>query len=1437
LLIIRICPFKMCFFPDLSKLQPPTLMYLDSPRSSLFFLKYVSLAALVFMLSSTSYAQDADGDGMDSSWETQYGLNPNEPSDALKDGDDDGVPNLWEFKRSTNPLDGLSLPGGNAVVDGSQATNATLKRYATLQEAFNAVPAVISGTSTPYYAIIVVKPGVYAAGFTASASAKKILWIADTAKGLVNIKPTGTAVLLSDTTVMDGFVISGSATNTGVGVSVVPHSSLGGVPPRIRLNNTVVTSRNSTSTNVAAIMNNGGDLSLVHCTIVDNKATKAHAIANFNGTVRMVNTIVGTQAGATTIPTIWKSTTGTITTEATIIKGMAGAWASTDVDPGLSQLWHLVAGDPAISPVKQKGTLTAGVMGDIYGLPRLENNVAPDLGAEQWVDNLLIPPTLDITGVTATQVTLAWDDHDWEFGYRIESSTDNVNYTSVATVGPDITTYVHTGRTQNTNYFYRVITTHPQQESIPSNVVLATTPYTAPSVPTSVSVANATASGFKVSWIAGGTNQAYFIIQVSTNGGVTWTDAGSAPNGQNTTVLNYLAEKTTYRVRVAAYNPTSTAYSTTVVNATTLAAVPASVSDLAITSASATTVNLRWTDTAQNETGYKVERSASGGAWTVLTTLAANSTTYSSTGLTSTASYQYRVTTINSTVSSIASNIVGVPAMPKVPTNVVATGLNWSTMKVTWALTADVNRENVRLRTFKTGVSTPRQVLDLEASATLFNDTGLTASTGYSYQVSAVNIRGEAFATTITSTTPNNLPIAPVVTLTVLGPRSVKVNWTDVSSVEYGFSIERSKGVATGPWTNLADLPSGTVTYTDDNGLQGASVYYYRVKASNEFGYTYSNAVSATTSAYPAVNKVPEAISIAPLNVVNYSSTTGYPGDLFWENDVTCAKLNSNTWVVPATDGTGANILGVYNTSTNTFLAAIKPTDTWDASQEFGSKVVVSGNRIFVAAPAALKTAGTASSGRCGAVYVFDWNGSTVITQVARLSPTDGVVGDRFGESLAVDGDRLIIGAPSKDVTISSTTYTDGGRVYLYDRATTGAWNLNRSEVSTIPENNLQFGSSVAVRGQYFVIGAPNQDNFVNVTKDGITLMDNFPDVGSAYFGKWSETIGELNIFDNPIAQEIANLDIFSVYGISGAHFGTAVTLDSSLTLLITAPDHSWSSSNTLMSPYYGGSVFKLAWNGDLGAGWVGKWWRLGFPPTRFDEKIGKTAKWDEVDNMSYLTSGSGAQLLSYLIRSEIGNDIGTKCAELIGHDFDNDYLSYSVIPGIAPTLSPWGPIPQSAGADKFQLLPGTNGEYYIASKIGAGLSAGTVYSVGIRATDDRGGIKDVSTLIKIGGVSSFTDNDNDGMDDNWEISYGLNPNDPADALISKNGDGLTAKEKYLRYISGMAYGINPTKWDLNPDGDEDGDGVINKMDAAPFDPSIKGLNMQILQPGPGANF
>ena len=53
-----------------------------------------------------------------------------------------------------------------------------------------------------------------------------------------------------------------------------------------------------------------------------------------------------------------------------------------------------------------------------------------------------------------------------------------------------------------------------------------------------------------------------------------------------------------------------------------------------------------------------------------------------------------------------------------------------------------------------------------------------------------------------------------------------------------------------------------------------------------------------------------------------------------------------------------------------------------------------------------------------------------------------------------------------------------------------------------------------------------------------------------------------------------------------------------------------------------------------------------------------------------------------------------------------------------------------------------------------------------------------------------YVDTDSDGMPDEWEKQYGLNPNDASDAVKDCNGDGYTNIEKYIN-------GINPnTKTD-----------------------------------------
>jgi hypothetical protein len=58
--------------------------------------------------------RDSDGDGLPDGWETTYGLNPLNPSDAAGDLDGDGFSNLEEFEAGSNPVDAASFPPPSA---------------------------------------------------------------------------------------------------------------------------------------------------------------------------------------------------------------------------------------------------------------------------------------------------------------------------------------------------------------------------------------------------------------------------------------------------------------------------------------------------------------------------------------------------------------------------------------------------------------------------------------------------------------------------------------------------------------------------------------------------------------------------------------------------------------------------------------------------------------------------------------------------------------------------------------------------------------------------------------------------------------------------------------------------------------------------------------------------------------------------------------------------------------------------------------------------------------------------------------------------------------------------------------------------------------------------------------------------------------------------
>lgn len=129
---------------------------------------------------------------------------------------------------------------------------------------------------------------------------------------------------------------------------------------------------------------------------------------------------------------------------------------------------------------------------------------------------------------------------------------------------------------------------------------------------------------------------------------------------------------------------------------------------------------------------------------------------------------------------------------------------------------------------------------------------------------------------------------------------------------------------------------------------------------------------------------------------------------------------------------------------------------------EFGAAVAITDSRLVVGAPA--------KDGGYGAVFVYEqtvpgtWSGR-------RLTASDGLPGDRFGDAVGVAGDRVVVGARFADGADTGT-----GAVYVFERAVDGSW-IEHKIIASDGQTDDGFGGSVAVDGDRIVVGADWDDD------------------------------------------------------------------------------------------------------------------------------------------------------------------------------------------------------------------------------------------------------------------------------------------------------------------------------------------------------------------------
>ena len=289
--------------------------------------------------------------------------------------------------------------------------------------------------------------------------------------------------------------------------------------------------------------------------------------------------------------------------------------------------------------------------------------------------------------------------------------------------------------------------------------------------------------------------------------------------------------------------------------------------------------------------------------------------------------------------------------------------------------------------------------------------------------------------------------------------------------------IEASDGEASDRFGSSVDISGdyaivGAYTHHDSvNDIHGAAYIYKRNTSTGQWGDEVK--IQASDGSGVITTYFGQYVAISG----DYAIVGAYGDD---DNGINAGAA----YIFHRTGGTNPN---TWDSGTK-----IKPDTNATPGRQFGGDVDIYENYAVVA---------STEFDELGSVYIFKRDTTTgTWSQQAEIRPSEVDQSDGFAKTVAISGDYVIAGA-SRDDPQGRTNY---GAVYIFKRnPSTDVWDQNVYAKIVAPDTisgaSASFGTSVAIDGEYAMVGTP------------LDHPDGFSDAGSVHIFKRTGT----NTWDN----------------------------------------------------------------------------------------------------------------------------------------------------------------------------------------------------------------------------------------------------------------------------------------------------------------------------------